>query len=341
MVSVRDFDRFVFIVGAPRCGTTTLAHFLKSHPAICFPLVKEPHYFAQADLRGLRFEELRERVEDEYLRRFFRWEPNWRIGADASVTYLYMPEHLEAALRLWPGSQFIVALRDPLQMLPSLHRRLIYIGDESIRHFEQAWSAVADRAEGRRIPPSCIEPRWLRYDEAARFGTYVERLFATVGRERCHVVLFDDLAADPAAEYRRLTSFLGLEAVDGIDLKPRRGGADVRLAWLQRFLKRPPKALRGRFAGEQFARRIRDFDNPEIQTPKKILAWRKRLLRWNRVAPSAQPVSISIQHEMCDHFQEEVDRLGQLIGRDLSKWLRPSASNFIDQASGEGRSHAA
>ena len=42
----------------------------------------------------------------------------------------------------------------------------------------------SDRAAGRRIPWSTIEPRWLRYDEGARYGTYVERLFAAVGRER-------------------------------------------------------------------------------------------------------------------------------------------------------------
>jgi hypothetical protein len=53
MVSVSDFNRFVFIVGAPRCGTTTLAQFLKAHPAVSFPVVKEPHFFSQNDLRGL------------------------------------------------------------------------------------------------------------------------------------------------------------------------------------------------------------------------------------------------------------------------------------------------
>ena len=338
MVSVRDFDRFVFIVGAPRCGTTTLAHFLKSHPAICFPVVKEPHYFAQSDLRGLRFEALRERVEDEYLRRFFRWEPNRRIGTDASVTYLYMPEQLEPALRIWPESRFIVALRDPLKMLPSLHRRLIYIGDESIRRFEHAWSAVDDRAKGRRIPRGCIEPRWLRYDEAGRFGTYVERLFATVGRERCQVVLFDDLEANPAAEYQRLTKFLGLEAVDDVDLQPRRTGADIRFHWLQRMLKRPPKALRKRLAGEQFHQRIRDVDAPETHMPKTVLNWRKRLLRWNRVPPRAQSVPISVQHEIRRKLRDEIDRLGHLIGRDLSSWLRPDS---LDQPSQEGKSYAA
>src|SRR3982751_1072517 len=100
MARVDDFERFVFIVGAPRCGTTTLSHFLKEHSAVSFPIVKEPHYFAQNDLRGLSDDQLRRRVEGEYLRRFFRGDPKGRVGADASVSYLYTPEQLEPIVRL-------------------------------------------------------------------------------------------------------------------------------------------------------------------------------------------------------------------------------------------------
>src|SRR5262245_31757797 len=119
MVGISDFDQFVFIVGAPRCGTTTLFLFFKDHPSICAPLVKEPHFFAQHDLRGLAAGELNRRVEGQYLRRFFQEKNGQRIGLDASVTYLYSPEQLEPILKLWPNSRFVVALRDPLTMLPS------------------------------------------------------------------------------------------------------------------------------------------------------------------------------------------------------------------------------
>ena len=45
--------RFAAIVGAPRCGTTSLARYLESHPAIDFSFVKEPHFFSQHDLTEL------------------------------------------------------------------------------------------------------------------------------------------------------------------------------------------------------------------------------------------------------------------------------------------------
>ena len=339
MPSVEDFDRFVFVVGAPRCGTTTLSQFLKASPAIAFPAVKEPHFFSQHDLRGLSDDELKARVERDYLGRFFPEQAGRRVGAEASVTYLYMPEQLEPILRLWPDSRFVIALRNPLSMLPSLHQRLIYIGDETIERFADAWRAVPDRAAGRRIPTRCADPRWLRYDEAGRFAEYVERLFAVVGRDRCHVVLFDDLQADPAGEYERFMSFCGLEPVVGTDFAPRRAGAGVRHIWLQRILKRPPHGVRAYLAGEQYMVRVRDLEEQtKSKSTKKILSLRKRLLRWNRVPPKRQAVSPELQAEIRACFADEVERLQTLIGRDLSGWLGERHGNEL---SGGVRSLAA
>lgn len=324
MVRVADFDRFVFVVGAPRCGTTTLSHFLKASPSVSSPVVKEPHFFALNDLRSLEDNELAERVESEYLRRFFGPGGDHRIGLDASVTYLYTPEQLEPILRLWPQSRFVVSLRSPLTMLPSLHRRLIYIGDETIERFDDAWAATADRRAGRRIPDRCADQRWLLYDEAARFATYVERLFAAVGRERCLVLLFDDLVADPAAQYSRLIDFAGVEPTPGIDLKPRRASYGVRSLWLQRMLKRPPQAVRHLLASDKLWQRMRDLDSTEEQRPPGILAVRKRLLAWNRVPANVEPLSPELRAAISRQYAGEVDRLGALLGRDLSHWLEPA-----------------
>ena len=327
MVRVADLQRFAFIVGAPRCGTTTLAQFLKAHEDVSFPLVKEPHFFAQNDLRGLGGAELRDRVEQDYLGRFFGGEAGGRIGADASVTYLYLPEQLEPVLRLWPDSRFVVALRNPLSMLPSLHRRLIYLGDETIADFRDAWAAVPERAAGRRIPRGCADPRWLRYDQAAQFGMHLERLFAVVGRQRCHVVVFDDLAADPAGQYRQFMDFLGIEPSARPDFSAKRAGKSVRIRWLQRMLKRPPAALRDYFAGEHYRRRVRPVDQAgERKPPQRVLSLRKRLLQWNRVSRPLEPLPLDLQAEIRDSLRGDVERLSVLLDRDLTHWLRPEKS---------------
>ena len=329
MPRIEDVDRFLFIVGAPRCGTTTMARWLQGHPQVLFPFVKEPHYFSQHDLTGLDDPELGRLVEHDFLDHFFAKPAGEQsVGADCSVSYLYAPEHLEPALRLWPNSRFVVGVRDPLDILPSLHKRLIFTGDENIRRFEDAWAAIPDRAAGRRIPWSTIEPRWLRYDEAARYGTYVERLFAAVGKERCLVIVFDDLVANPAAQYRRLLEFGGLRDVPPPDLKAERGGKDVRYVFLQQLLKRPPRFLLPYLASIRHHGR---FDKEAGKKASKTapgsgpMSLRKRLLRWNRLPQQKQSVPLPVQREIQAHFQSEIDKLGTLIGRDLSHWLQPKA----------------
>lgn len=318
-----DFDRFLFIVGAPRCGTTTLSRFLKDHPAVRFPALKEPHFFAQHDLRHLSDRELKRRVERDYLRRFFRADQRRAIGVDGSVSYLYSPEQLEPVLRLWPESRFVVSVRDPLTMLPSLHRRLIYVGQETIPDFADAWAAVADRAEGRKVPRACQDPRLLRYDEAARFGAYLERLFAAVGRERCLVLVFDDLVASPGQQYRRLMDFAGLQPQPEVDLSPNRAGQSVRFRWLQRILKQPPGPIKAHL-GAEFFRKHHARDGEANGAFETVMALRRRLLRWNRTPAPAPPVPLAVQREIAEHFRGDVERLGELIGRDLSHWLQPS-----------------
>jgi hypothetical protein len=328
MPSIQQFDRFAFVVGAPRCGTTAIARFLAKHPEIAFSAVKEPHFFSQHDLRELSAKDLERRVEQEYLHRFFAGRgTERRIGGDGSVSYLYTPEQMEAILRLWPESRFIVAVRDPLAMLPSLHQRLIYIGDETLRDFQDAWAATPERAAGRKIPRSCIDPRWLRYDEAGRLATYVERLFATVGQDRCLVVVFDDLVTDPAGQGARILDFLGLEAIDTIELKPARSTANVRYPWLQRLLKRPPKALRNLLAGKHFRKRMNGSPPPEGAAFEAVMSVRKRLIKWNRVPAPDLSVPLHVQHDIRARLRDEVDRLGELIGRDLSHWLQPAAGS--------------
>ena len=329
MPKVSDVEKFAFIVGAPRCGTTTMSRLLQAHPEIAFPFVKEPHFFSQHDLRGLSDPELKKRVEAEYLDHFVDPPaPGERGGADGSVSYLYASEQLEPVLKLWPESRFIVGVRDPMTLLPSLHKRLIYIGDENIMSFEDAWAATADRAAGRRIPRSCIDPRWLRYDEAGRYATYIEQLFAAVGRERCLVVVFDDLVANQREQFRRILDFIGVDSTHIPDVRPERESRGVRYPWIQRLLKRPPKALHPLIAAPEFRRRFMNGGGKHLanganrNAVDKILSLRKRILRWNDAENPKKPIPPKVQQEIRVHYRDEVERLASLIGRDLGHWLQ-------------------
>ena len=57
-----------FIVGAPKCGTTSMHEYLQRHPDVYMPFFKEPHFFG-SDLEGSRFRQFRARPE-RYLKLF-------------------------------------------------------------------------------------------------------------------------------------------------------------------------------------------------------------------------------------------------------------------------------
>ena len=117
-------QRFACIVGAPRCGTTTLARMLERHPDVAFSSVKEPHFFSRLNAGSLSDAELRQLVADHYLARFFpEIDEHAEVIAEGSVSYLYAPERLLPLLRLWPDAKFIIAVRDPIELIPSLHQR--------------------------------------------------------------------------------------------------------------------------------------------------------------------------------------------------------------------------
>jgi hypothetical protein len=325
-MKIADLESMLFIVGAPRCGTTSLAGWLKNHPRICFPLVKEPHFFLQHELRAMAPEAALELTEREYLDRYYaHCEGDRRIGLDGSVSYLYDPESLLPALDMWPNAKFVIGVRDPMTMLPSLHARLLVTGDEQITSFDQAWAAIPDRMAGRRIPASCLEPRWLRYDEGGRLGHYVERFFDVIGRERTLVVVFDDLIADPEGQYRRLCEFAGIEPDAAVDLTRRRGGKGIRWGWLQRLLKRPPKATRAYLAGKAFRQRAKAVDDDDDKVAERIFAVRKRLLRWNQVPYVKTEMPVALQEDIRARLKNDIAHLGRLIGRDLSHWLEVRA----------------
>lgn len=316
-------QRFACIVGAPRCGTTTLARLLESHPDVSFSSVKEPHYFALFDLNDLGDEELKKTIANEYLGRFFaNVDPASTVMAEGSVSYLYAPERLLPLLRLWPDAKFIIALRDPLEQLPSFHQRLLYQGDENVTDFEQAWRLIDERRAGRKIPGSCLDPRQLQYDEVARFGKHVGHFFDVIGRDRCHVVLFDDLKADPEKAYHAMLAFLDLPPAplpEDWNPRPRRG---YKIAWLQRLLKRPPFA-KSILAGEQFRKRVVAKPNKK---PSKlagaVMKARKSLLEWNRAPPPRVQLRPAFVREIRETLQDDVIKLSHLLGRDLSHWLR-------------------
>ncbi|HXB53921.1 MAG TPA: sulfotransferase [Vicinamibacteria bacterium] len=300
-----------FIVGAPRCGTSSLYLYLDAHPQIFMSKPKEPHHFgSDLDLRPRPYAD-----REAYLK-LFDGAGKVSHAGEASVLYLYSRTAPEEILALNPAARIIIMLRDPVEMICSLHLHNLLLNYEDIGDLEQALEAESDRREGRRIPPTCIPPLSLQYTTVAKYADHVVRYQEAFGRDRVLCVLFDDLCAEPESIYEQALSFLGLEGSGRPEFKAHNQGLSWRSQRAAQVLlpaysrcyglasKLPTKLLRLSALG---------MVGTLFYLPLKLNL---------RPAPTP-PLGIERRRVLREGFREDVERLADLLGRDLSKWLRP------------------
>ena len=313
-----------FLVGAPRCGTTALSRYLSQHPQVCFSKPKEPHYFARIDAQRLQGEDWR----GEYARFFAHHHEGHRAVGEGSVSYLYFEETLDLVTRPNPAARLIAVLRNPLKMLPSYHLRMLFILEEDVESFPEAWDLQEARARGERVPKLCTDPRLLLYGEVGRLGSQVDRMLRVAGQERCLVLLHDDLAQDPRSLYRQVLDFIGVDDDGRTEFPSRQPSRHYCHRWLQRLLYKPPVA-HGGLLEERLARAAhkakpqKPKTGPGGASRKKPLLLRlhKDLRKWNRVVAQPRPLNERMRARLREHFAADVEKLAKLIQRDLDHWL--------------------
>jgi Sulfotransferase family len=298
-----------FLVGAPRCGTTSLSRYLGAHPHVCFSVPKEPHYFTYVDPPST------EALRHDYLELFFgHYDPALhRAIGEGSVSTLYFPEAVERILRYAPEARFIAMVRNPVEMIPSYHARLLFVLEEDEPDLRRAWELQAERARGLHLPRGCRDPRLLLYANVGRLGHHLEALQRRVDAARLHVIVYDDLVSDTLGVYRRVLDFLGL-AYDGrTEFKRKTESRSYRWLWLHRLLYRPPAPV-VRLAIRQHRKSgSRGFRLRQLRT---------RLRKWNRIERPLAPLDPDMRRALRETFVDDVTRLGTLLGRDLSHWMR-------------------
>ena len=195
----------VFIIGAPKCGTTTVADWIGAHPDAFMSPVKEPHYFNTDESH--RFV----RSEDEYRQLFDSAPDSAKVVAEASTWYLHSDNAVPNILEYAVFPKFVVCLRNPVDMAFSLHGQFSLRSlRENELSFSKAWALSDHRLFGDKVAGNVTEPKHLAYRYSCKLGTQLLRLTRRVPRSQVHLVVLDDLKASPQAEYDRLLSFLGL-----------------------------------------------------------------------------------------------------------------------------------
>ncbi len=310
MIQAPHFPDF-FVVGAPRCGTTAFCRWLARNPQICFSRPKETHYFSL-----LSADPTASDIKLDYLDRYYgHYAAPHRVTGEGSVSYLYQPESLERIKRFNPDARFIVLVRNPLAMLPSYHLRMLFLLQEDESDFRRAWALEPERVRGKAIPRDCLDARLLMYSQVAMFGEQIERLFAIAGRDRSHVVVFDDLLTDPLGVYRRALKFLNVDYDGQTHFEGRYKSRMYRYRWLQRMLFVP--AMRHGKMLNTLQRRRRKYKQDSSKWPSLI----KRVTRWNKVPASPAPLAQEMVAVIRETLTSDVLKLSRLLDRDLSSWL--------------------
>jgi hypothetical protein len=202
----RPLPNFI-VVGAPKCGTTSLYHYLKQHPQIFLPARKELHYFSfhymEQLLAGPGDRNILTtscRTFEEYAAYFAPARDEIALG-DISPSYFYFTDVCKEIHERLGNPRIIVMLRDPVQKAFSQYMHLIRDSRETLE-FNEALAAEPSRiAQG-------YAAMW-RYAESSLFTERTRRFINEF--EHVKVVLFDDLVYTPGETLVDIFKFLGVD----------------------------------------------------------------------------------------------------------------------------------
>jgi Sulfotransferase family len=293
-----------FLIGAAKCGTTSLASYLEQHPDVFICPTKEPNYFAltgrtlphpgpasPAVLQQLIYADTFTDF-DQYQALFAGVRGEKAVG-EASVRYIYYPETAARIHQRIPNARLVAVLREPVARLYSHYCMNVQYQLEPLPLLE----AVAAEDERRAA-------NWgwdWHYVNLGLYSRQLRRYFETFAREQIKVFLYDDFVAKPQEVYADICRHLGVDPGFVPDMSqrgkvpywPKHLGLDRWLHW--------PHQIRpgiGRF----IPRRL----------PRAVVS---RLEQWNSVP--IPKLDKSVHRQLAGRFHQEARELEELLGRKI------------------------
>jgi hypothetical protein len=208
-------DPSFLIVGAQRCGTTSMYKMLTRHPAV-LPAVlhKGVHYFDTGYDHGISWYRghfpLRRTA-----RRVERVTGVLPVTGESSPYYMFHPLAAQRISAAYPDIKLIVLLRDPVERAYSAHTHETARGYED-QPFEHAVDLEPSRLDGeveRMLADPGYQSHHHQHNAYLARGRYVEQLEQlekVLGRDRIHVVDSHQFFDAPEPTYDAILAHLGL-----------------------------------------------------------------------------------------------------------------------------------
>jgi hypothetical protein len=284
----------LFIVGAPKCGTTAWVKYLGSHPRIFFSKAKEPHHFSHDFPKWCWA-----RTREDYLA-LFHESGDAPVVGEGSVRYLYSRVAAREISKFNPNAKILIFLRSQEDFLPSLHNQQLYNRDESIENFEEVW-----RLSGKRpvdtIPACCREITFLDYKAMGRFREQVERYLAVFPVEQIRIFAFRDWIANPRETYLEILQFLNLEDDGRTEFPPVNEAKHHKSKLVATLTQNPAPWVRG------ISTRLTQAAGRQLG----LLSWLRELNRGAGYRSSS--INPSLKQEIKEYYKDENSSLLPLI----------------------------
>ncbi|MBD3209144.1 sulfotransferase [Candidatus Woesearchaeota archaeon] len=296
----------LFIVGAPKCGTTTLYDLLSQHPDVFMTVPKEPMHFCKDFIRESdwfwgkkKYFPYRDR--SRYWELFSEWSDE-KVAGEASTVYLYSKVAAKRIRHFNPEARIIIMLREPVSFIESLYLHNRREAGE-VRSLREALDLEPKRKWNHRLAPSRIRfPSYSFYREFANFPEQVRRFTAVFPREQILFITLDELKSSPENVLERVCRFVGVS--------PSRTSAS------------PASSNTRRLPKSQALRKV--LESPLVwQLPKMVLPrkWYDKLKDVYRGAaytlPSRSVMESDLVESLRKEFKPVVRELSKITAKDL------------------------
>ena len=291
------------IAGFPKCGTTSLFHYLKQHPDIFMPNQKELHFFTQPQIfklnKGPKDKVVKQshiKSEKEYLELFKSVKDEVAVG-DASPSYINYPENFGMIKQYLNDPKVIVIVRDPIDRAYSNYLHL----KRELRETMDFFSALKN--EDNRRKESYSDFWYYRFN-----STYHKKiLMAKKTFSNVLVLTAEEFKRNPEITLKKVYSFLGVKLIvkkQALETKFNVGGY---------YKKNLITSLL--FQPSRFKNALKKIIKP-TRGIKMLVSRFSRLFQIKQ--PSIDQDSLSY---LKNHFSKEINNLKKM-NIDVSKWRK-------------------
>ncbi len=306
-----------FIVGSAKSGTTSIYNYLKQHPDIFMSPIKETHHFS-TDIDSSKFRpdyaaNLNINIDswldgdqkkeifhafvkdwDKYLKLFKNSENQKAIG-EVTNSYLYSKEAAKNIQSKFPEGKIIMILRNPVERAFSHFLMDLKSGLETGSFLEAFKKDMAKSNKGWGISNV--------YYEIGMYYEQVKRYLTVFPQEQIKIILYDDYRNDAIKTLKEICNFLNIDSNFEFEFSKEHNKAMIPKSGAVALMMRQ-KGLKA------FAKKI--FPKSWKNIFSKIFFTNKNLPK----------LSVDDRKYLIELYKEDIQKLAQLINRDLTSWVK-------------------